>query len=136
MTHETEPDIDTEIVKENTNVIYWRFAQSYEGRTDFLDPRLAIAKQMAWRNNRQTTTDYSIPEPDNFNRALVSAKWIECEFLEDQIMFYDRVRKSYISCYYVPAKQIKQFDAWVLTVGASAIWYHTNPPKVKKRREH
>jgi hypothetical protein len=127
-------ELELEDSRENTNVIYWRFARSYEGRTDFLDPRLAIAKQIGWRKGINSSTEFSVPEPDNFNRAIVCAKWIECEFLEDQVMFYDRVRKSYISCYYVPLKQIKQFDAWVKTLAPIGVWYHTNPPKIKERK--
>ena len=127
-------ELELEDSRENTNVVYWRFDAAYPGRTDFLDPRVAIAKQIGWRKSATSSTEYSVPEPDNFNRAVVHDRWIECEFIEDHVVFYDRVRKTWISCYYVPSTQLKKFDAWVTAQKPHGIWYHTNPPKIKERR--
>ena len=39
--------------------------------------------------NSPTVTDFSTPEPDNYNRAVFTTTPQECLLIEDQIVYYD-----------------------------------------------
>lgn len=110
--------------------VYWTYGPEFHG-SELVDPRIAVAKQIAWKKSSTDYTEYSTPEPDNYNRAVVANMPIECSIIEDQVVYYDQQRKHWITLMYVPEEQITEVDSWIHQCKPRAIWQHNKPPKVK-----
>lgn len=114
--------------------MYWSYCYGFSQVKDFPDPRIPVARHTGWKKTTTEFTDYPTPEPDNYNRAIFTVKPQECPLIEDQVIYYDRVRNGWITLMYVPPNQIKDIDAWIYRSKKIAVWCHLKPPKVKPNR--
>lgn len=117
-----------------TKFMYWTYSPNRITKQDFPDPRIAIARQIAWHKTSNETTEFVTPEPDNYNRAVFTEKITECPLIEDQVVYYDKVRQGWITVMYVPREQIELVDAWIANSDKLAVWCHLKPPRIKPRR--
>jgi len=102
-------------------------------RRDYIDPRIPVARQVGWQK-LAGETPYSIPEPDNYNRAVLTDHPVECLAVEDQVIYKDISKNGWITVLYVPEEQHDEYDQWLTTINLRAYWQHTKPPKLKNRR--
>lgn len=87
-----------------------------------IDPRIAIAKHIGWNKPLTAMTDYSLPEPDNYNYAVLNALPWECPVIKDQIFYYDKRQKGWWSVYYVPEELEDEFIAWAHPLPFQQCW--------------
>jgi hypothetical protein len=114
--------------------IYWTY-NGFKPRRDFVDPRLAVAKHIGWQKLFGPDTMWNVPEPDNYNRAILTEKPTECVFIEDQVIYKDVAKDVWITLMYVPDEQLSEYDAWMLRLQPLANWQHNNAPKIRWRKE-
>lgn len=99
------------------------------------DPRIAVAKHIGWEKKQNKYTDWSTPEPDNYNRGILSAKPCTCDWLKDQVVYYDRTYKKWWTLYYVPPQDRPQFDNWLLEQPWEIRWYYEHASAVRERKQ-
>lgn len=114
--------------------VFWTYNKEYKLAKDFIDPRIAIVKLTGWKKTTSEFTEYTLPEPDNYNRAIVTDKPCECPLIEDQVIYFDQNRRSWITLMYVPDCQINDIDLWIKTQNKIAVWCHLKPPQLKQNR--
>lgn len=112
--------------------IYWTYAGSKPKR-EYTDPRIPIARQIAWQK-WQGDTSYTIPEPDNYNRAVITDKPVECVAIENQVIYKDVSKNHWVTVLLVEDDQQAEYDSWLARLQPTAHWQHTKPPKVRKQR--
>lgn len=117
-----------------TNTRSWNYTKYFKPDKDLIDPRLAIARHIAWHRGTTPDTDRSVPEPDNFNRAIFANKPYDCDFIEDQVFYFDKSRNNWFSVYYVPDEQVDEFNLWIDKLEPNAFWQHLNAPKIRLQR--
>lgn len=117
-----------------SRLVTWTYGPEYQGEQNLPDPRIAIARHIAWYKSSTEYTEFPTPEPDNYNRAVIANVPIDCSIVEDQIFYYDRQRKHWISMMYVPEEQIIEVDSWIKQCKPRAVWSHSKPPHVKPRK--
>lgn len=113
---------------------HWTYSAQAPKR-DYIDPRLPVARQIGWTKIAGIDTHFSVPEPDNYNRAVLTDKPVECPFVEDQVIYKDIRKGMWITVMYVPEEQLYQYDEWLWRLRPEAYWQHTNAPKIRYRRE-
>lgn len=99
------------------------------------DPRLPISQHLLWQKSSQAITEYTTPEPSNYNRALIADQPIECKFIQDQVFYRDLKTNKWFTVYYVPPAQITEFDLWIIEQDFLFRWYHPQPPEIKIHRK-
>ena len=114
--------------------MYWTYGPEYALDIELKDPRLALAKHLGWKKLNSAYTEYTTPEPDNYNRAVFGLHPIDCDVIEDQVIYYDKSSQGWITLMYVPDHQITQIDAWIAQCQPWAYWQHNKPPKIKPQR--
>ena len=103
--------------------------------TKIVDPRIAIAKHIGWTRPLTGLTDYSLPEPDNYNYAVFNALPWECPIIEDQVFYYDKRLKGWWTVYYVPSDIEDEFIAWAHPLPFELCWATPRgPSKLRPRR--
>ena len=112
--------------------ITWTYTNG-KPRREYTDPRIPIARQIAWQKVTGETT-HTIPEPDNYNRAVVTDKPVECLGIEDQVIYLDRNKNHWVTVLYVPEEQFAEYDSWLKRLKPTAHWQHTKPPRIRKQR--
>lgn len=112
--------------------MFWTYLAPKPKR-DYIDPRIAIAKHIGWQKLPGRETYYSVPEPDNYNRAIITQHPIECTFVEDQVI-YKNHKDNWITVMMIADEQQGEYDAWLNRLDVLAFWQHTNAPSVKNRR--
>ena len=112
--------------------MFWSYL-GQRPRRDYIDPRIAIARQIGWQKLAGDTA-YSVPEPDNYNRAVLTDHPVECLAIEDQVIYKDKNKDAWITVLYVPEEQHEVYDLWLAELKPEAYWQHTKPPKLKKQR--
>lgn len=110
--------------------MFWSYL-GQKPKRDYVDPRIAIARQIAWQK-LPGETSYTVPEPDNYNRAVITDKPVECLSIEDQVIY--KSFNGWITVLYVPEEQHDVYDSWLAELKPKAYWQHTKPPKLKKQR--
>ena len=115
-------------------LIYWTYNTKRLGR-EYNDPRLLVAKHIGWQKLFGTYTMFSVPEPDNYNRAIISKKPVECLFVEDQVIYKDTNKNAWITLMYVPEEQLSEYNAWLMKLQPDAYWQHLQAPKIRQRKE-
>jgi hypothetical protein len=98
------------------------------------DPRLPIARQIGWTKLFGTETSFTLPEPDNYNRAVITLKPVECPFIEDQVIYKDFNKNAWATVLYVPEQQQAEFELWLSRTDIQAHWRHTNAPEFRRPR--
>jgi len=114
--------------------IYWTYNTDRPKR-DYLDPRLPVARHIGWTKLFGTETMFCVPEPDNYNRAILTKKPVECVFVEDQVIYKDLGKNMWITLMYIPDEQLGEYDAWMTRLQPEAYWQHSNAPKIRYRKE-
>lgn len=118
----------------NTKFVAWDVIPNFKPKHDFIDPRILVARHIGWKKTTSEYTDYSTPEPENYNRAIFTTRPMECPVIEDQVIYYDSVRLGWITLMYVPDHKLKLVDTWICNCDKLAVWHHSKPPKVKPER--
>ena len=114
--------------------VYWTYSYEFSGKKDFIDPRIAIARQIGWKKGNCELTDYPTPEPDNYNRAVFTTKLWECPLVEDQVVYYDQSKQGWITVMYVPEEDTVEVDRWIQHLPTIAVWRHLKPSKIRPQR--
>jgi hypothetical protein len=114
--------------------IYWTY-NTERPRREYNDPRVPVAKHIGWQKLFGSETMYCVPEPDNYNRAIMSTTPIECVFVEDQVIYKDLSKNMWCTLMYVPEDQIGEYEAWMNRLQPVAYWQHTNAPRIRYRKE-
>ena len=98
------------------------------------DPRLAISQHVGWAKQGSEYTEFSLPEPINYNRAIYHSKYIECAFVKDQVFYLEPKLKVKVSVYYVPQNQLAEFDSWMAAQPHDYLWKYLYELPLKKPR--
>lgn len=98
------------------------------------DPRIAIAKQLNWTRPLTGETDYSIPEPDNYNYAALDKKPHDCPHIQSQVFYWDKKLKSWWSVYYVPKEKNDDFLTWAEDIAFEVCWTPFRTSNLRHRR--
>jgi len=114
--------------------MFWSFSPEYQGRRDFIDPRVVLARYLGWKKTFAEYTDYSTPEPDNYNRAVFQSQPTECALIEDQVIFYDSLRQGWITLMYIPREQLTEVNTWITQLNPQADWRYYKAPQPKPNR--
>lgn len=118
----------------HSKFMYWTYSYEFQGKKDFQDPRVLIARHTGWKKTTCEDTEYPIPEPDNFNRAMATVKLTECPLIEDQVIYYDNQKKCWINVMYVPDELRVEIDRWISAQLTIAVWRHLKSPRLKQQR--
>lgn len=99
------------------------------------DPRIEIARHMDWQPNYNTTSlvTWSIPEPVNYNRAVLASKPIECKFIANCV-FYKTATNQWWSVYYVLEAQQQEFEAWVKLQDIDVYWLNSRTTRLREQQ--
>tara|TARA_R110000822_G_scaffold178429_1_gene318380 strand:+ start:97 stop:462 length:366 start_codon:yes stop_codon:yes gene_type:complete len=111
---------------------YWTYTKSQ--RHEYPDPRIAIARHIGWQKYTGDETSFSVPEPDNYNRAVFTDTAVECPFIENQVIYKDSVRNGWVCVMLVADEQTGEYTAWQERLAPRAHWHHIRAPKIKKSR--
>lgn len=98
------------------------------------DPRIAIARHIAWIKPITPDTDYSLPEPDHYNYAGLAVKPLDCEFVADQVFYQDKKTGLWWSVYYVTEENNDAFLAWSESIEFIQCWTPFRQTKMRNRR--
>lgn len=114
--------------------IEFDYNAQYRGRQNGVDVRVPIARHINWTQNTNpgtTIREWRVPEPDNYNYAIRTAKPVYCKFIKDAVFYKELATNKWWNVFYVPQEQIKEFDAWARAQDMDYLWYHTKPAKIK-----
>ena len=114
--------------------MYWTYGPEYANKNELNDPRIALAKWLGWKKLNYPITEYSTPEPDNYNRAVFANDPVDCKIIKDQVIFYDKVNQGWITLMYVPDTQLAEVDSWIEQCRPQAHWVHLRAPRIKPQR--
>lgn len=87
-----------------------------------IDPRIAISRHIGWTRPLSNITDYSLPEPDNYNFAVLNPRPCECPLIKDQVFYLDKKSKNWWTVYYVPEDQREEFLTWARPLTFEVCW--------------
>jgi hypothetical protein len=101
-----------------------------------VDPRIHISNHIGWFKGLATYTDFDVPEPDNFNHAILMNKPIECplDFIRNQVWFKAVKQDGWWSVFYVPTGRLIEFRAWLETLHVEMYWYAPRSIDIRDRR--
>ena len=115
-------------------LIHWTY-NTHRPKRDYIDPRLLVARHIGWTKIAGSETIFSVPEPDNYNRAILTQRPVECVFIEDQVIYKDLNKNMWITLMYVTEEQLGEYNAWLNRLQPDAYWQHTQAPKIRYRKE-
>jgi len=98
------------------------------------DPRIAIARHIAWIKPITPDTEYSLPEPDHYNYCGLATRPIDCEFIADQVFYQDKKTGLWWSIYYVTEENNDAFLAWSESIEFIQCWTPFRQTKMRTRR--
>lgn len=103
---------------------------------NYPDPRVAIAQHLCWNRTTlsEAETNWSFPEPDNYNRAILSQRAIENKLVKYSVFYRQITTGLWWSIYYVPKEEIDRFDAWAYQQDWLMLWTTKEASKPKKRK--
>lgn len=111
------------------------FAAQYRGNPNRIDPRIAIARHMAWiKATGLAPTVWRVPEPDNYNHAIRTHRPVACDFVKDAVFYKDLATNKWWNVFYVPQDQTEAFRAWVDQQNTDFYWYHNKAPAPRLTR--
>lgn len=99
------------------------------------DPRVAIARHIGWTKSTSPYTEYTTPEPNNYNRSVCDSQRRPCNFIEDQVYYFDATRRLWFTVYYVPQELFTKFDAWMTDLPVQARWRPSLSNKLRPQRK-
>jgi hypothetical protein len=100
----------------------------------YRDPRTPIAFHIGWIKTYAKDIIFSLPEPDNYNRAVCCLRPVECKFINDQVFYRDLTTNLWWTVLYVPEDQINQFDAWVLQQNYLLSWSVQRATRIREQQ--
>lgn len=111
------------------------YANGYDHKKN-IDPRIPIASHIGWIKSTNTQTEFSIPEPDNYNHAILTDRPVECplDFVESQVWYRDLKHRGWWSVYYVPQGRLMEFRAWLFKMSVDTYWYTPRYVDLRERR--
>lgn len=112
--------------------MFWTYS-GLNPKRDYIDPRIAVARQIGWQKLPGDETNFTVPEPDNYNHCIIMDKPTECKFIESQVVYKDK--NKWFTLMLVPDELISEYNQWLLTINPEAYWQHTRPPKLKSQRK-
>ena len=120
----------------NNKSVYmkWTYSPEFKGAKILPDPRVPIARLLQWTRSGTGDTFYTVPEPDNYNRAVYNKQPVECPFIEDQVIYRSEGHRGWFTVCYVEPDQIDVFEAWAGQHGL-ALWRHLKPAAIKRQRK-
>lgn len=99
------------------------------------DPRPMIATHIGWEKKQGPVTEWSVPEPDNYNRALYADKMLICEHLEHQVTYKCKNTSRWWTVYYVPKNRQTIFEAWVEKQAWLVRWNYEHAPSPRDKKK-
>jgi hypothetical protein len=114
-------------------IVNWRYGTGYLGLHNLVDPRIAIARQLAWSRPSTNTTDYTVPEPENYNRAIYTITPMELPWVQDQVIYKEPHKPGWITACYLTEEQAAKFDEWAALMDMT-YWRHLRPAIPRKQR--
>ena len=100
------------------------------------DPRVPIARHIGWKKSYTPYTEYSTPEPDNYNHGILLEKPILCDFIRDQVVYRRAKLGHWWTMFVVPEEQEAEFITWLHTLQVIVYWYAPRAIKPKERKPH
>ena len=100
----------------------------------FADPRVAVARHIAWTKPIGPETDYSLPEPDHYNYGGLSKEPVDCPVITNQIFYQDRISNNWWSLYYVPEQLNDEFLVWGEHIPFEICWTPNRSTRMRSRR--
>lgn len=110
-----------------TRNAFWQAKPGYKKEKILIDPRIAIAQHIGWERSYNNYTEFSVPEPDNFNRAVIAVQPIDCLIASNQVFYLDKYRDGWVSVYYINPSDSINFVRWLRDQDYYASWHHTSP---------
>lgn len=86
------------------------------------DPRIVLSKHIDWQYPGATDTNWSFPEPDNINHAVLADRYHFIPFLKNQIWYKDQYLNAWISLYSVPLAQLIEYENYLQQLPVWATW--------------
>ena len=99
----------------------------------FIDPRIALARHIDWQKTYDET-EFSLPEPDNFNFATLSQRPLFCESVKNQVWYQDFYKSGWISLYLVTPQELPAFKDWLKQQPWRSYWRTGKPLPLRTRR--
>lgn len=116
------------------NYEVWDYMRISRQVSPKFDPRIAIARHLDWRADYSpNVTTWTLPEPNNYNHAVRSARPLDCEFIRDAV-YYKTDTGSWWSVYFIPDELIKDFHLWLEQQTIEVYWFNSKPTKLKTRK--
>lgn len=98
------------------------------------DPRKPVALQIGWYRGTSPYTDFSLPEPPSYNRAVLADRALDWPSARASVHYRDQVRLGWISLYVLTPGQEAEYDAWLQGVAWRAHWVYFAPAQARPRR--
>jgi hypothetical protein len=118
---------------QRNSLVNWRYGTGYLGLHNLVDPRIAIARHLQWQRPSTNTTDYTLPEPENYNRAIYTIKPMELPWVQDQIIYKEPHKPGWITACYLTEAEAVKFDQWA-TMMDMTYWRHLRPAVPRRPR--
>jgi hypothetical protein len=121
-------------MKQTTNnMVRWYYGANFKGLRNLIDPRIHISRHISWHRSSTDYTDYTLPEPENYNRAIYTPRPQELSWVKDQVILKDPYKEGWITVVYLPPEEINNFDAWCVMMDMT-YWRHNRPGTMRKPR--
>ena len=98
------------------------------------DPRFPIARHIGWTRSNLPETEFTIPEPDAYNRAVLAERPLECNFIKNSIFYRDETTTNWWTVYLVPKEQELEFEVWIREQPYKIFWWHPKPAAIRRRK--
>ena len=99
------------------------------------DPRLLLARHISWLRPYSTDTEFSTPEPDNYNYAVLNSQIEECPFIKNHVFIRDQKTKYWWTIYHVLEDQEQAFLAWAEPKNFISCFTPHRCSKLRQRRQ-
>jgi hypothetical protein len=111
----------------------FRYNKPQQGIT-YIDPRIPLARHIEWSRPSTSFTDFSTPEPDNYNYAVLADRAYDCDFIRNQVFYHDVARRGWIGLYMVSDVVNMRFVRWYNLLAWRAVWHNRRYVPVRPRR--
>jgi len=113
----------------------WTFASGYEPKYQFIDPRLAVVKHMAWTvHMKYGKTMNSLPEPDNYNFVTFTDKPQDIPDIKYQCWYRDKMRGGWFNLYILQnVEQANAIHRWLQNNAWMAYWDWPQSPAIRTK---
>lgn len=82
---------------------FWHIQSHFQGPANLLiDPRIMIARHIDWQRSYTGYTQFSQPEPDNYNRAVYLKQPYIFDSVPNQVLYRDDIRQGWFTVLMVP----------------------------------